>query len=142
MRLGSVLFFEPLDPLHPDAGNLFLSCRSLADIFTRSRSLTCLQGEDICRQLVLQGVESLVSDEVDNIIQKEGFGAVPAGDQIGGLLHGPAGTWHQVRACLGGDAGGVWRLLRRTLTVPDIDIGKWKIYEIFYISYPTAQSLN
>ena len=57
----------------------------------------------------------LVSDEVNDVIQGEGGGAVPAGYQVGGLLVPLVG-----RAGLGSDAGGVWRLLGRTITVPEI----------------------
>ena len=56
----------------------------------------------------------LVSDEVNDVIQGEGGGAVPAGDQVGRLLFPLVG-----RAGLGSDAGGVWRLLWRTVTIPE-----------------------
>lgn len=54
-----------------------------------------------------------MSDEVDDIVQREGGGAIPASDEVGRLLVKP-------RAGLGSDAGGVWRLLGRTLALPDV----------------------
>ena len=54
-----------------------------------------------------------MSDEVDNIVQREGGGAFPASDEVGRLVVEPG-------AGLGSDAGGVWRLLGRTLALPDV----------------------
>ena len=54
----------------------------------------------------------LVSDEVNDVVQGEGGGAVPAGDQVGRLLFPLVG-----RAGPGSDAGGVWRLVGGTLSL-------------------------
>ena len=56
----------------------------------------------------------LVSDEVNDVVQGEGGGAVPACDEVGRLLF----RLLVGRAGLGSDAGRVWRLLGRSLTSP------------------------
>ena len=53
-----------------------------------------------------------MSDEVNDVVQGEGGGAVPAGDQVGRLLFPLVG-----RAGPGSDAGGVWRLVGGTLSL-------------------------
>ena len=58
-----------------------------------------------------------MSDEVDDVVQREGGLALPAGDQVGRLLLALGG-----RAGLGGDAGRVGRLLGGTATSPGSQI--------------------
>ena len=55
-----------------------------------------------------------MSDEVNDVVQGEGGGAVPACDEVGRLLSCLAG-----RAGPGSDAGRVWRLLGGTLSSPE-----------------------
>ena len=54
-----------------------------------------------------------MSDEVNDVVQGEGGGAVPACDEVGRLLS----CLLVGRAGLGSDAGRVWRLLGRSLTL-------------------------